>query len=116
MLMRPPFPCTTHPGLYFVYDEQYAVLPANSQQLPKKEFGRRDVSAFALNRLDNDPCDVLGIEEPLEDLVLQLFKNLRAASLRRVPVRATVGIWIRDVLDAAQKRAKSLALRGLRRC
>ena len=87
---------------------------ADALEFLKKKIGRGNVAAFALNGLDDNSGHVFGIEEALENLTFELLKNFRAAIVRRVAERAAVGVGIRNVLDAAEQRAESFALRGLR--
>src|SRR6267143_1696224 len=111
----PPLSGAAHARLHFVHDEHDAVLPADALQFLQKELWCGHIAAFALNGLDDDARNVLGIEQPLENLPFELFENLRAASLRGVAVRAAIRVRIRDVLDAAEQGAESLALRRFRR-
>src|SRR5216683_68290 len=111
----PPLPGASHSRLHFVHDEHDAVLPTDPLQFLQKELRSGHISAFSLNRLDDDTRDILGIEQALENLAFELFENFCAAGLLGVTVRAAIGIWIRDVLDSTEQRAESLALRRLRR-
>src|SRR5712691_7718270 len=113
MLGGPPLAGTTHAGLHFVDDEHDAVLAADALQFLQEEFWRGDVAAFALDGLDDDGGDFLGIEEALEDLALERFEDFGAASFGGVAVLAAVRIRIRDVLDAGEERAETFALGGL---
>src|SRR5580692_8985837 len=92
-LMCPPLSGAAHAGLHFVGDEHDSVLAANPLQFLQKEVRRNDVPAFALNWLDDYSRDFLRIKEPLENLLFELLENFRAASLRGMAVRATIGIW-----------------------
>ncbi len=69
--------------------------------------------AFTLNWLDDDGRDFLGCEEPLEHLLFEEFQDFRAASFRRVAVRAAVCVGKWNMLHAAKERPKILALRIL---
>ncbi len=86
----PPLPGTSHTRLHFVHDEQDAVLPADALQFLQKELRCGHVPAFALNGLNDDARDVLGIEQTLENLPFELFEDFRAAGLRGVAVRAAI--------------------------
>src|SRR6266581_8002153 len=114
MIAGPPLPRASHSRLHFVHDEHDSVLPANPLQLLQEELWGWHVSAFALNRLDNDARDVLGIEQPLENLPFELFEDFGTAGLCGVAVRAAIRIRVRDVLDPTEQRAESLALRRFR--
>ena len=70
-LMRPPFSGAAHAGLHFVGDQHDAVLAANALQLLQEEVRRNDVPAFALNGLDDDSSDFLGVKQALENLLLE---------------------------------------------
>src|SRR5713226_3487510 len=111
---RPPLSGASHAGLHFIHDQHDSVLAANPLQFLQKEFRRRHVAAFALNRLNNYSRNFRRIKKPLENLVLQRLQNFRATSLRRMPERAAISIRIGNMLHAAQQLAKSLALRGFR--
>src|SRR3984893_709969 len=111
----PPLPGSSHTRLHFIHNPHDAVRPADALQLLKKKIGRRNVAAFALNGLDNNSRHFLGIKKPLENLPFQLLQNFRAASLGGVAMRATVRVWVRNMLDTTQQRAKALTLCGFRR-
>lgn len=55
VLASPHFAGATHTGLYFVEDEQEAVLVSQLAQLGEEAFRRNDVACGALARL-NDQC------------------------------------------------------------
>src|SRR5260370_6647686 len=90
VLRGPPLPGAPHTGLYFVDDQHNAVLAANALQLLQEEFLRSDVATFALDWLDYDGGDFLGIEEALEDLTLERFEDFGAAGFGSVTVIAAV--------------------------
>src|SRR5580704_7739014 len=110
--MRPPFSGAAHAGLHFVGDEHDAVLAANALQLLQKEVWCNDIAAFALNRLDDDAGDFLGIKEPLENLLLEQFENFRAAGFRSVAVSTAIGVREWNVFDAREQGTETLALGG----
>ncbi len=112
--MRPPFSCAAHAGLDFVGDKHDAVLATNALEFLQEEVGSNDVAAFALNRLDDDAGDFLGIKEAFEDLLFEYLKDFRAAGFRSVAEGAAIGVRKRNVLDAGKQSAKTLALRGFR--
>src|SRR5207253_9722331 len=113
-LTGPPLSGAAHSRLHFVHDEHDSVLAADPLQFLQEELGRRHVSTFALNGLDDDARDVFGIEQPLENLSFKLLEYLRAAGLRSVAVRAAISVRVGNVLDSAEQRAKSFALRRFR--
>src|SRR5438445_6498815 len=115
MIAGPPLPRASHSRLHFVHDEHDAVLSADALQFLQEELRRGHVPAFALDGLDDDAGDVLRIEQTLENLAFELFEDFRAAGLRGVAVRAAIGVRVRNMLDATEQRAESLALRGFRR-
>ncbi len=111
MLTGPPLPGTSHARLHFVHDEHDSLLAADTLQFLEKEPRCGHISAFALNRLNDDACNVFGIEQPFEYLSFKLFENFRTAGLRGMRVRAAVSVRIWDVLDSTEQRPESLALR-----
>ena len=62
---------TAHTGLHFVNNEHDAVLVADSAKLFHERLGRWNVTAFALNRLENDTGNFLRrrgrLEKPFLD-------------------------------------------------
>src|SRR5262249_44220958 len=66
VLVGPPFASAAHARLHFVDDEHDSMLAANRLKLLQKELRRGHVTAFALNRLDDDPSHILGIKTSLE--------------------------------------------------
>ena len=115
MFTGPPLPSAPHARLHFIHDEHDAVLPADALQFLQEELRRRHIPAFPLNWLDDDARDVLGIEQPFENLPFELFEDFRAAGLCGVAVGAAISVRIRDVLDSTEQRAESLALCRFRR-
>src|SRR5712691_3193990 len=107
----PPLPGAPHARLHFVHDEHDAVLAADTLQFLEEELRRGYVPPFALDGLDDDTCNVFGIEQTLENLPFKLLENFRAASLCGVAARAAISIRIRNVFDAAEQCAESFALR-----
>ncbi len=86
----PPLAGAPHSGLHFVDHEHNAVLAADALEFLQEEFWRGNVAAFALDGLDDDGGDFLGIEEALEDLALKRFEDFSAASFGSVTVLAAV--------------------------
>jgi len=109
----PPLTGAAHAGLHFVQNERMPCWRQDALQFLQEEFRRGYVAAFALYGLDYDGGDFLGIEEALEDLALERFQDFRATGFGGVVVRAAVRVGIGNVLDAGEKRAEALALRGL---
>src|SRR6202030_1341963 len=77
----PPLPRASYSRLHFVHDKHDSVLPADPLQFLQEKLRRGHISAFSLNRLDDDTRDILGIEQALENLRFELFENFRAAGL-----------------------------------
>src|SRR5439155_16320127 len=90
--------CAAHSRLHFVHDEHDSVLAADPLQFMEEELGRRNISTFALNGLDDDARDVFGIEQPFEDLPFELFENFRTTGFRSVAVWATISVGVGNVL------------------
>src|SRR4029077_4359819 len=82
----PPLAGAAHTGLHFVDHEHDDVLAAEALEFLKEEFWRGDVAAFALDGLDDDGGDFLGIEEALEDLSLEGFEDFGATGFGVVAV------------------------------
>ncbi len=79
-LPRPP-----HAGLHFVDDEQDAVLGRQLPQPLQERRRRHEVSALALDRLDDDRRDFVGRDEVREELI---FDERQALSRARRPALA----------------------------
>src|SRR5882724_11985128 len=110
VFVGPPLSSASHARLHLVYDQHDPVAVADALQFLQKKCRRGDEPAFALNRLDNNRRDFLGCEEPLKHLLFEEFENFRAASFRRMAVRAAVRIRKWNMFHATEQGAEMLAL------
>ena len=82
----PPFAGAAHAGLHFVRDEQYSVFAADALQALQEFRRRRQIAAFALNRLDEDSGDFFGIDAAAEQFVFEIAQsNLPTRASGRTP-------------------------------
>ena len=83
VIASPPFSGASHAALHFVGDEKNAVAAADALQFLQKFRRRRNVSAFALNRFDDDCGDFRGSTMLLKSSRSINWRALRAAGFRR---------------------------------
>ena len=76
-------------------------------------FGRHDVSAFTLNRLDDDRSDLVGRDQVDEDLLADERERRFSAGVGAAV--EPIGVRIRRVIDARHQRPESAALHRLAR-
>ena len=99
------------PRLHFVEDEQDTVLVAERPEPGEESVRRHEVSALALDRLDQDPGDLRRGDVVLEEHVLDVVEDglplIRAGQQRSEVVR------IRDMRDAGHRGKESGLLRVL---
>src|SRR6202035_2917084 len=88
----PPFSGASDAALNFVRNQQNAVAITNPPQFFHEDLGCWDISAFALHRLDEDGCDLLGRKSGLEQFLLD-----EARTGQRVVLAFAVDVWIRNV-------------------
>src|SRR6266851_7930787 len=113
MVAGPPFPRASHAALHFVAHEKNSMLPANALQLDKEFLWRGNVSAFALDRFDENRSHLFWIDQALEDFTLQKRRRFDACAGRGIAVRAAIRIRIGNVKHTGQKSAEPFALHGL---
>src|SRR6185436_19669837 len=75
-----------------------------------------DISALALDRLDDDAGDFIRRHEVHEDLAFEKVEALRLARLGLQANRAAVAVAVRCVESAGLHRTKPAPLDGLARC
>ena len=66
MIGRPPLPRAPHSGLHFVNNEKNAVLAAKALEVLQKIDRRRQITALALNRFDENCRHFFRIYKTLE--------------------------------------------------
>src|SRR5262249_11301136 len=113
VIRRPPFSRASHAGLDFISDQQNAVLAAEFLEPAQKFRWSDDIAAFALNRLNENRGDFLGIDDTLEEFSFNMREGVSCGVLRANSVGATIGIGVGSVENAAEQRTKMMALNGL---
>jgi hypothetical protein len=114
---RKPFARAADATLHFVDHQQDAVLVADAPQFLHENGRSDDVSAFALNRLDENGGDFFRRENSFEQFV---FDVARAAEreflgILRTTRAAAIHIGIADVGHAGHERREAPLLLRLRR-
>jgi hypothetical protein len=109
------FSGAAHSALYFVDDQQDAVLIANPPQLLHKTRGRGHIAAFALYRLDYDRCNLFrgrcGFEKPILDPIDRALYDATVATIVGAE-RIAIFVRIRHMDHVEHLSLESEALRG----
>ncbi len=84
VIAGPPLAGAAHAALNLVGDQQDAVLAADVLQLDQKFARRRDVAAFALNRLDDNGRDFFRVDNLAEELVLDETRHIRRSTSQAI--------------------------------
>ena len=113
------FTGATHAALNLIDDQNDAMLIADTTKALQKSSRRRDVTAFALHRFNDDCGDFLGRRGSGEQAILDPIQSaLSGAALATVFLTKWIAIFvrIRDVDDIQCLPLKSQTLRDFRRC
>ncbi len=111
VLHSKPFPCASHPGLYLIGNQHYAVVGAELSEL--LHIGTRwyGVTAFAKYRFYYYAGDLARCYQALEDIVDLLEAFILAFALL-LPYGASIAVRIGGVVDRWQKRMVAASVFG----
>ena len=106
----PPLAGAAHARLHFIGDEHDSVLAADFFQALQEFRGGGQITAFALDRLDENSGYFVGIYTTAEEFIFEIRKAIGGRVLGTDSVGAAVGVRIRHVKHAGEEGAESFAL------
>src|SRR5689334_4073711 len=114
MLDRPPLSGAPGAGLNFIGHQHDSVLVTDTSQFAQELRWCGDVTPFSLDRFDKDRRDVLGRHRGLEQALFDELCAGQTVFAFAFSFTETIGVWIRNMCHAGDKRSKASTLLRLR--
>ena len=109
MFHRPPSSSSSHARLHFIGNEQDVVLATDPLQ-SRQEFSRRgEIAALALDRLDENPRDIPGIDHSPEQFVFNVCQRILGRELGADAARATIRVRIMGMEDTGYQANRTVS-------